>query len=325
MRADRLVAILLLLQRRGQVTAAEVAAELEVSERTARRDLEALGAAGIPVYAQQGRNGGWRLLGGASTDLTGLNEAEVRALFLVAGPGGAGPAGTNPQLRAALRKLVRALPEPFRAEAEAASDSILVDRGGWDGASVDAAPPPRFLDDVQRAVVQGRCVEMGYVGRTGEASERTVHPLGLAAKGRAWYVVGDTEKGLRTFRVDRIRSLAVTDRPVVRPEGFVLSDAWRMITEEVGERRVPARADVLADPVCVGWMRMAFGQRLRLGAPEDDGRVRAEVRSWNVRQLAGELARFAEWLEVVGPDDVRAELASIGRALTRRYGEPAPG
>src|SRR3984893_9925686 len=110
MRADRLVAILLRLQRRGQVTAAEAAAELEVSERTARRDLEALGMAGLPVYSTKGRNGGWGLAGGGRTDLSGLTEAEVRTLFLLAGPS----SSATPELRAALRKLVRALPEPFR-------------------------------------------------------------------------------------------------------------------------------------------------------------------------------------------------------------------
>src|ERR1700712_841103 len=126
MRADRLVAILLLLQSRGHVTAGEVAAELEVSERTARRDLEALGVAGLPVYSQAGRNGGWQLLGGARTDLSGLNAAEARALFLVAGP-----APATPKLRAALRKLVRALPEPFRADAQAASMAVVVDPNEW--------------------------------------------------------------------------------------------------------------------------------------------------------------------------------------------------
>src|SRR5436305_3606012 len=120
MRADRLVATLLLLQARGKVTAAEVADELEVSERTARRDLEALGLAGLPIYSVQGRGGGWRLAGGGRTDLSGLSSAEARALFLVAGPSST----ATPEVRAALRKLVRALPEGFRAEAEAASAAL---------------------------------------------------------------------------------------------------------------------------------------------------------------------------------------------------------
>src|SRR5882757_3275659 len=127
MRADRLVAILMLLQTRGRVTAAEVALELEVSERTARRDLDALGMAGLPIYSRQGRNGGWQLLGGARTDLSGLNAAQARALFLVAGPSST----ATPDVKAALRKLVRALPEPFRNDAEAASVAVVTDPSSW--------------------------------------------------------------------------------------------------------------------------------------------------------------------------------------------------
>src|SRR5438477_5016186 len=114
MRADRLVAALLLIQARGRVTAADLAAKLEVSLATARRDLEALSAAGIPVYAQPGRGGGWELIGGARTDLSGLTADEARTLFMVAGPA----AAATPEMKTALRKLVRALPEPFRASAE---------------------------------------------------------------------------------------------------------------------------------------------------------------------------------------------------------------
>ena len=112
-----------MLQARGQVTAAEVAEELEVSERTARRDLDALGVAGLPIYSRQGRNGGWQLAGGGRTDLSGLTASEARALFLVAGPSSA----ATPEVKAALRKLVRALPEPFRDHAEAASTAVVID------------------------------------------------------------------------------------------------------------------------------------------------------------------------------------------------------
>src|SRR5215813_6100812 len=128
MRADRLVAALLVLQAKGRVTAEALAEELEVSVKTARRDLEALASAGLPVYAQPGRGGGWSLLGGARTDLSGLTAAEARALFLLAGPS----ALATPQVKAALRKLVRALPEPFRAEAEAAAAAVVIDPKTWD-------------------------------------------------------------------------------------------------------------------------------------------------------------------------------------------------
>src|SRR5687768_17096710 len=127
MRADRLVSSVLLMQSRGRVTAAELAAELEISVATARRDLEALSAAGVPVYPQPGRGGGWQLVGGARTDLSGLTAAEAQALFLLAGPA----ASTAPEVRSALRKIVRALPGPFRADAETAADAVVVDPAGW--------------------------------------------------------------------------------------------------------------------------------------------------------------------------------------------------
>src|SRR5947209_18397344 len=134
MRADRLVATLLLLQSRKRVTAADVAAELEVSVRTARRDLEALSAAGIPVFPQPGRGGGWELVGGARTDLSGLTADEARTLFMVAGP----EAAATPELKAALRKLVLALPEPLRASAEKAATAVVIDASGWGNRSLRA-------------------------------------------------------------------------------------------------------------------------------------------------------------------------------------------
>src|SRR4029453_17261636 len=127
MRADRLVATLLTLQARGRVTAAQLAEELEISVATARRDLEALSSAGIPVYPQPGRGGGWQLLGGARTDLSGLTASEARALFLLAGPA----AAIAPEAKSALRKLVRALPDTFRADAEAAASAVVIDPARW--------------------------------------------------------------------------------------------------------------------------------------------------------------------------------------------------
>ncbi len=231
MRTDRLVAILLMLQRREQVTATEVAKELDVSERTARRDLDALAMSGIPVYSIQGRGGGWRLLGGARTDLSGLTASEARALFLVAGPA----AAATPAVKNALRKLVRALPEPFRAQAEAAASSLILDPQQW-GSTRIAQPPPRFLDHLQDAVIRGVQVRLGYVDRTGAQTERTVHPLGIVAKDRSWYLIAHTETGRRTFRIDRVSSADPTDQPVHRPKDFDLTESWRKIADDVDRR-----------------------------------------------------------------------------------------
>jgi len=321
MRADRLVAILLMLQSRGQVTAAEVAQELEVSERTARRDLEALGTAGLPIYSQQGRNGGWRLLGGGRTDLSGLNAAEARALFLVAGPSSA----ATPEVKAALRKLVRALPETFRSEAEAASEAIVVDPTAW-GRSPNTRPAPPHLEALQRAVIEGEQLQLGYVARDRSTSSRVVHPLGLAAKGQVWYLVADTEAGLRTFRIDRVTDLEPLGEPVVRPEGFDLAEAWRMITSEVDERRASTWARGTAEPEVVPLMRMMFGNLVRIGPTGDDGRVEVEVGAASVWGLAGELAGLGGRVELSEPPEVMERLADIARELTDLYGSRAqPG
>ena len=313
-RADRLVAILLLLQQREQVTASEVALELEVSERTARRDLDALAMAGVPVYSVQGRGGGWRLLGGARTDLSGLTASEARALFLVAGPAST----TNPAAKAALRKLVRALPEPFREQADAAATSIVVDPRSW-GSSPLEPRPTRFLDELQQAVIRGVQVRLGYVDRKGSETERTVHPLGIVAKGPTWYLVSDTEAGRRTFRIDRVSSVESTDDPVHRPEGFDLAESWREIADEVDRKRTPLEAQALCAPDGLGLLRTVLGGRLEVGASTPDARIEIVIRGHNDYALAGELAGFIEWLEVTGPQAVRDHLASIGSALVASY------
>lgn len=315
MRADRLVAILLLLQQRTQVTASEVARELEVSERTARRDLEALSTAGVPVYAMPGRGGGWRLVGGARTDLSGLTASEARALFLVAGPAST----ATPRVKAALRKLVRALPEPFREQAEAAATSTVVDPQHW-GASQPEPRPPRFLDELQEAVIRGVQVRLGYVDRKGAQTQRTVHPLGVVAKRPTWYLISHTDSGRRTFRIDRVCSVELTDDAVHRPQGFDLAESWREIADEVDRKRTPLEAHARCAPEGLGLLRMIFGGRLEVGgSTPPDGWIEIVIRGRDEDTLAGELAWLTEYLEVTGPQSVRDRLAAIGGALVARY------
>ena len=309
------MAVLLLLQQREQVTAAEVARQLEISERTARRDLDALAMAGVPVYSTQGRGGGWRLVGGARTDLSGLTASEARALFLVAGPA----SEATPAVKAALRKLVRALPEPFRVQAEAAASSLVMDPQRW-GVSRIEPRPPRFLDELQDAVIRGVQVRLGYVDRNGTETGRTVHPLGIVAKGPSWYLACDTEAGRRTFRIDRVSSVDPTDDRVRRPEGFDLAESWREIADEVDRRRTPLETQAVCAPHGVGVLRMAFGDRLEVGGATTDGRVEVVIRGHTAHMLAGELAGLVDWVEVTAPPGVREHLATIGHTLAERYG-----
>ncbi|QFZ75302.1 WYL domain-containing protein [Streptomyces fagopyri] len=347
MKADRLVATLLLLQARGRVTVREVAEELEVSERTARRDLEALTSAGVPVYSQRGRGGGWSLVGGARTDLTGFTSREIGALFLAAGP-----LSASPELRAALRKLMRAVPAPMRPHAEAASKAILVDGLDWSRTAGGSGPHRHALE---RAVLDGRQVLLGYAyadrataegdlgddgpGRrwpveraagervigeraAGEraAGERTVDPLGLVSKAGRWYLVAGTGEGLRTFRLSRVTSVEPTGAPVLRPEGFELAAAWRELVSEVEQRLSAASVRAHADPDALPVLRQLLGGRLRTGEVQPDGRVAFTADGPSVEVLAAQLAGLGARIEVLDPPEARESLVRLGRSLTAVYG-----
>ena len=313
MRADRLVATLLLMQARGRVTAAEVAAELEVSVATARRDLEALSTAGVPVYPQPGRGGGWSLVGGARTDLTGLTSTEARALFLLAGPA----ASVAPPVRSALRKLVRALPDTFRADAEAAADAVVVDSTRW--GERDRARP-EMVDTLQDAVVRRRKVSLEYENRAHRRTQRLVDPWGLVDKDDVWYLVAGTEEGQRTFRVDRIAAAALTDLAAERPAGFELSREWERVVDEVEQRRSLLSATVLIAARLLPVLRTQFGRHCEPLATLDDGRVRVRVAAPMAVSIAETIAGWGAAVEVLEPDSVRAELARIGSELVQRYG-----
>jgi predicted DNA-binding transcriptional regulator YafY len=309
MRADRLVAMLLLMQARGRVTAAELAGELEVSVATARRDLEALSAAGVPVYPQPGRHGGWSLLGGARTDLSGLSQSEAQALFLLVGPA----AAASGQARAALRKLVRALPQTFRAEAEAAAAATMVDPAGW---GEPDRSRPELVDLLQDAVVRRRKVLLTYRSGAREHSERLVDPWGLVDKDDIWYLIAGTDRGRRTFRVERIVAAAPTGQAAERPADFDLAQAWEQVVGEMERLRSRTWATVLIEARFVRILRTHFGRHCEVEAELDDGRARVRLGAPTAVDIARQLAGWGAQIEVVGPPEVRAELARIGQELT---------
>ncbi|MFD2080306.1 Predicted DNA-binding transcriptional regulator YafY, contains an HTH and WYL domains [Actinopolymorpha cephalotaxi] len=312
MRADRLVAALLLMQARGRVTAAELATELEVSVATARRDLEALSAAGIPVYPQPGRGGGWSLVGGARTDLSGLSGPEAQALFLLVGPA----AAVSGEARAALRKLVRALPQSFRADAEAAAGATVIDATRW---GEGGRHRPALVDRLQTSVVARRRVRLTYTNRARERTERLVDPWGLVDKDDVWYLLAGTERGRRTFRVDRIVEAVATDETAERPDGFALDAAWQEVVGEVEQRRSRTWATVLIESRFVPILRDHFGRHCHATGELDDGRVQVDVAAPTPLDVARNLAGWGAAVEVVQPPSVRAELARIGTELAARY------
>ncbi|UVS77475.1 YafY family protein [Actinokineospora sp. UTMC 2448] len=306
MRADRLVAALLLMQARGRVTAAELAEELEVSVATARRDLEALSAAGVPVYPQPGRGGGWSLVGGARTDLTGLSATEAQALFLLVGPA----AAVSPEAKAALRKLVRALPTPFRADAEAAATATMTDPTRWGDRPRDR---PELVDLLQAAVVRRRKVRLTYVNRAREETVRLVDPWGLVDKDEVWYLIAGTPRGRRTFRLDRVVAAEPTDEPANRPADFDLTEAWDQVVGEVEDRRSRTWATLRIEARYIPILRDHFGRHCHVDG--DLVRVGAPTPLDIARQLAG----WGGLVEVVDPPSVQTELARIGGELVARY------
>ena len=310
MRADRLVAVLLLLQSRGQVTAAEVAAELRTSLATARRDLEALSTAGIPVYPQPGRGGGWSLVGGARTDLSGLTGDEARALFLIVGP-----TATDPAARAALRKLVRALPATFRADAEAAGEAVVVDPARWGAAE---RTRPALVERLQRHVVARTRVRLTYANRRGP-SERLLEPLGLVDKDDVWYLVADGGSGRRTFRVDRISGVEATGERFEHPADFDLAREWQRVVDEVERRRALSAATVVVPNRFLPVLREQFGRHCTDEEDLGDERTRCRLAAPTPLDLARHLAGWGSGLDVEGPGPVRRELGRIGRELSERY------
>lgn len=311
MRADRLVTTLLTLQARGRVTAAQLAEELEISVATARRDLEALSSAGIPVYPQPGRGGGWQLLGGARTDLSGLTAPEARALFLLVGPA----ASVDPDAKAALRKLVRALPETFRADAASAAEAIVIDPDEW------GHPPterPALLPVLESAVVGRRRVRIRYAAWNRDPADRLVDPWGLVRKQDRWYLLAGVDGQERTYRVDRILEAEETDAPAERPDGLDLGEVWERVTAAVDAQRAAATATILVDTGIVPLLGTQFGQRAVEEEPVDPIRSRVRVTAPTEQLLARGLAGWGEYVEVLEPDSVRDELRRLGEALVRR-------
>ncbi|MEU3295655.1 WYL domain-containing protein [Streptomyces longwoodensis] len=324
MKSDRLLAILLLLQTRGRVPAPELAERLEVSVRTIYRDVEALSASGVPVYAERGRRGGIELLPGFRTDVTGLTADESRALFILAAEGAHAALGLDAALGSALRKVMAALPAPHRPAAEVTSRRILVDATRWKGGPQPAAD----LDTLQDAVFADRRLRLRY-RHSGAREPRTytVDPYGLVAKAGVWYLVADRRGTPQLFRADRVRSATVLDDPVRRRPGVELADAW-----EVVRRQVEERPDALAVTARVRRPRLDMFLRMNAahlsGPPaEDDG-----ASEWVTVRLAfpfvlavRQLLAFSDQVEVLDPPEARAELRAAAASVTQLYGAAGRG
>jgi predicted DNA-binding transcriptional regulator YafY len=312
MRADRLLSILLLLQANGRMTAQVLAKRLEVSERTILRDMDALSGAGVPVLAERGVGGGWRLLDGYQTKLNGLTATEIQSLFLARPPKLMADLGLQQASEAAWIKLQAALPTEVRAQAEFVRQRILVDARGWREAGEAIASLPLVLE----ALWRGRRLRFDYQ-RGDDAAERVVDPLGLVARGNHWYLVADRAGERRTYRVSRIANAAVLEQPVQRPAAFDLATHWERAATEFREKLPRFYATYLVDSAAMAWVR--YRCRHVESVEQDGDRFRVRVR-FDVEEEALQVAlALAAAMEVVEPEALRARVLAAAEALVGRY------
>jgi len=312
MRADRLISILLLLQANRRLTAGELARRLEVSERTILRDMDALSGSGVPVVAERGAGGGWRLLGDYQTRLTGLSKAEIQALFLARPARVMADLGLTHPNEAALIKLAASLPAGARRQAEFARQRILIDTRGWRDPAESVGCLPVLLDALWRE----RQVRFVYARALCEAAERAGDPLGLVAKGSVWYLVATVDGDARTYRVSRMREVTILDAPSARPQEFDLGAYWERSAAEFREKLPRYYAIFLASPSVMRWVRYR-GWRLEEETPEDT-RLRVRLR-FDAEEEAVQFAlSFGGDVEVVEPWELQEKVLAKAWEIVRQ-------
>ncbi len=315
-RASRLLSLLLHLQVRGQVTGPELAARLQVSERTVQRDVEALAAAGIPIRSVRGPAGGYSLPGGYRTRLTGLGAAEAQALAFLGLSGAAEALGLSDQLDAAQHKLWAALSGDAREHADRSAQRFHLDPVRWYG----SAEPTPALAGVAEAVWLDRRLRLRYAARGGTARERVVDPLGLVLAAGDWYLVARRDGARRTYRISRVLGAQALDEAADRPAGYDLAADWADARSQLESRHELVTVTVLADPaVLPGLHRVVAvaGQHLVDVAATEP--VRLEVPFEGLAWAATALLGLGAGIEVLAPASLRERLAAEARAVADRY------
>jgi predicted DNA-binding transcriptional regulator YafY len=311
MRADRLISSLLLLQAHGRLTGRALASRLEVSERTVHRDMEALSAAGVPVFALRGSQGGWQLDENWRTQVPGLNEAELRAL-LMAQPRVIGDPRLAAAAESALGKLMAALPRSMRERASSIRQRLYVDTNGWRASTENLS----MLSTAQDAVARDRKLWMRYNKAGREITERIVDPLGLVAKNRTWYLVAQTLAGIRTYRVSRILDLKLLNAPSERPANFDLAAYWRKSVEQFTENWQSYEVTLRVERDVSNWIKM--WQSALLESDNADRRVTLRIRFDHEREARFIVMALGSRAEVIEPASLRDYVKAEVKRMVER-------
>ncbi|GII30400.1 transcriptional regulator [Planotetraspora mira] len=315
--------MLLLLQTRGRMSARRLADELGISVRTAYRDLDRLQAAGVPLYAEHGRAGGYQLLDGYRTRLTGLSEGEARVLFLAGLPAPAADLGLAAEVTAARLKLLAALPVALREEATRTDAVFHLDAPGW-YREAEATPHLPLLVD---ALFSRRAVDVRYRRwREPQEVNRRLRPYGLVLKSGTWYLVAAAKGRTATYRVTQVLDAVLSDERFDRPEGFVLSEYWSSYLDDFQARRYTGTATIRLSPR--GHERLAANVPPEVVRSFDSTATVVDGDDWiegvipieSVEHACGELLRLGIDAEVVAPLELRQMMADTVRVLVRAYG-----
>ncbi|MEU8814680.1 WYL domain-containing protein [Actinoplanes sp. NPDC048796] len=337
MRAGRLVSLLLLLQTRGRMTAQDLADELEVSVRTVYRDVESLSASGVPIYADRGPAGGYQLLDGYRTRLTGLTSDEAGTLFLAGMPGPAAELGLGSVLAAAELKLRASLPDELADRADRVRERFHLDAPGW----FRAGEPTPHLSTVADAVWSGRVLRIRYRRwKAPREVDRTLHPLGVVLKAGRWYLVAASSSAgflpppsssssatgrTTAYRVSNILAAEVLDQPASRPKGFDLAEYWAEWTERYESSVYTAVATVRMTVEALNRMTFVFppemsrSARAEAGPPDETGWLITRVPIESIKHGHIELLKLGADAEVLDPPELRARFTETTRGLLATY------
>jgi predicted DNA-binding transcriptional regulator YafY len=324
MRASRLVSVLLLLQSRGGQTAAELARELEVSVRTIHRDVDALSASGVPIYADRGPHGGIRLVDGYRTRLTGMTADEAEALFLSGLPGPAAELGLGTVVAAARLKVLAALPVELRARASRLVERFHLDAAAW----YHADEPVPLLGPLSEAVWESQRIQIGY-NRGDKTVDRILEPLGLVLKAGVWYLIAAADGQPRTYRVSRVARVTPLDERFDRPEGFDLAAFWTEsssayerdtprieVVLRLASDRMPRLRGVIGD--------RPFDTLERLEEPDPDGWLRVRVSLDWPNEVVSQVLAVGPDCELLEPAELRERIAAQARRVAAHYQPEMP-
>jgi predicted DNA-binding transcriptional regulator YafY len=322
MRADRLISLMMLLQTRGQMTAEVLAKELSVSKRTIYRDIDALSGAGVPIYADGGPGGGYALIDSYRTSLNGLNQEEIRSLFLLITPGPLSELGISQSLNTAILKLTSALPDRHYDQPDFVRRRFHLDSGGW----FQSAERVPHLGTLQEAVWSDRQIQIFCRRRPdGEVKRRLISPLGLVAKSNIWYLVADTEKGRRVYRVSRVEGVEWTSNYFTREPSLDLVDFWNKWVAEYEASLPQYPVTIRVGPDLISTLPYIWGEQIRSLLEQSA----VDAQGWRTLNYTFERKEEAQArilglgaaVEVLAPDELRTAVQEAAQKLAQLYSE----